>query len=689
MPRFVATFLFTIAASLLVSPAASGADPLTLIDAFALEYASSPQISPNGKQVIYTRNSMDIMTDRVRGRLWTIDTDGKNHRPLLPDSVDASGATWSPGGRRIAYVQSVESGSQLVVRWIRNGETARVAQLSRSPGSITWSPDGRQLAFTMFVPQAARPFVSLPKPPKGAKWAKPARVIDQFHYRADGRGYLERGFTHIFVVPSDGGTPRQITSGPYNHSGRLTWTADGKRIIFSATRVRDAARQPRRSDLFAVSTVDGHIERLTTRVGPDHMPTVSPDGKWVAYLGFRDRAKSYHNDELTLLSLEDRQSKPTRLAASLDRAPWTVRWSADSSGLFLQYDDQGVTKVGFVSLDKPDAVAAVATNVGGTTIGRPYASGTFSVSEKGIVAYTQTRPEYPSDVAIARHGKPSARITHLNTDLFSHRQLGRTTPIRYKSSFDGKEIHGWVVTPPGFDPATAARNPRPVMLEIHGGPFANYGERFSFEIQLYAAAGYIVLYTNPRGSTSYGQPFADLIDHNYPSEGDFQDMMSGLDVLIERGWADPKQQYITGGSGGGILTAWVVGKTGRFRAAVAQKPVINWHSFIGVTDAYASISRYWFHHMPWEEPAKYLARSPISLVGKVSTPTMLLTGEDDHRTPISESEQFYQALKLRGVDTMMVRVPGASHGIVARPSRLMVKVAHVLKWFETHRGDKK
>ena len=248
-------------------------------------------------------------------------------------------------------------------------------------------------------------------------------------------------------------------------------------------------------------------------------------------------------------------------------------------------------------------------------------------------------------------------------------------------------MHGWVVTPPGFD--ARARNkdskPLPVMLEIHGGPFANYGERFSFEIQLYAAAGYIVLYTNPRGSTGYGREFTDLIDHNYPSEGDFQDMMSGLDVLIDRGWADRNRQYITGGSGGGILTAWVVGKTGRFKAAVAQKPVINWHSFIGVTDAYPGISRYWFHHMPWEEPERYLARSPISLVGKVTTPTMLLTGEDDHRTPISESEQFYQALKLRGVDTMMVRVPGASHGIVARPSRLMVKVAHVLKWFQVHR----
>ncbi len=665
----------------------TAAKPLELIDAFALEFASDPQISPDGKRVVYTRNSMDIIADRVRGRLWTIDADGSNHRPLLDDSVSASGARWSDDGQRLAYSVSGDTGSELIVRWASTGQTARIAQLDHSPGNLAWSPDGSRLAFTMFVPSHRKPFVTLPAAPKGADWAKPARVIDRARYRSDGQGYLERGFSHVFVIPADGGRPRQITTGDYNHSGQLAWTADGNRIVFSATRRKGWELETRRSDLFAVTVGNKEIVQLTSRKGPDHSPAVSPDGKWVAYLGYRDIGKSYQDDELTLFRLDDKPAAPRRLAGSLDRNLWSCTWDADGSGLFVQYDDQGVTRVGFVSLKDPERIAAVASNIGGTTIGRPYASGSFSVSKNGALAYTQTRPEYPADVAIARRDKPARRITRLNDDLFSQRQLGHTESIRYKSSFDGREIHGWVVTPPGFNAKnrTKTSSRHPVMLEIHGGPFANYGERFSFEVQLYAAAGYIVLYTNPRGSTGYGKKFADLIDHNYPSEGDFQDMMSGLDTLIERGWADPRQQYITGGSGGGILTAWVVGKTGRFRAAVAQKPVINWHSFIGVTDAYPGIARYWFHHLPWEEPERYLARSPISLVGKVTTPTMLLTGEDDHRTPISESEQFYQALKLRGIDTMMVRIPGAGHRIVARPSRLMVKVAHVLKWFEVHR----
>jgi acylaminoacyl-peptidase len=250
-----------------------------------------------------------------------------------------------------------------------------------------------------------------------------------------------------------------------------------------------------------------------------------------------------------------------------------------------------------------------------------------------------------------------------------------------KSSHDDLDIQAWVARPPGFDP----QKKYPLLLEIHGGPAAAYGAHFAAEVQLYAAAGYVVVYANPRGSTSYGADFALQIHHNYPSQ-DYDDLMSAVDAVIAQGSIDTNQLYVTGGSGGGVLTAWIVGKTDRFRAAVVAKPVINWASFVLSADLPPLFAQYWFPKMPWEDPMDYWKRSPLSLVGNVSTPTMLLVGEADWRTPAWESEQYYQALKLRGIDTALVRIPGASHSLAKRPSQLIAKVAAILEWFERHSG---
>ena len=300
----------------------------------------------------------------------------------------------------------------------------------------------------------------------------------------------------------------------------------------------------------------------------------------------------------------------------------------------------------------------------------------------GAYAYSAGRPDRPADVGTGRGSKSPSRITNLNEDLFGHKTLGKVEEISWKSSFDGLEIQGWLVTPPDFD----ASKKYPLILEIHGGPFAAYGPQFASEIQLYAAAGYVVLYTNPRGSTSYGYDFANEIHHNYPGQ-DYDDLMSGVDAVIERGFIDDDALFVTGGSGGGVLSAWIVGKTDRFRAAVVAKPVIDWGSFSLTSDGAPFYSMYWFAKMPWEDPEAYWARSPLSLVGNVTTPTALLTGEQDFRTPIGQSEQYYQALKIRKIDTVLIRVPGATHGIAARPSHLIAKVDNILAWFERYEKD--
>lgn len=648
-------------------------------DVFQLEFASDPQISPAGDAVVYVRNSTDVMTDKVRSRLWIVSSDGKEHRPVTEGESNVASPRWSPDGKRLAYLAKAAKGTQVFVRWMDTGQTARLTNLTESPNELVWSPDGRSLAFSMLVRDADKPFVKMPDKPEGAEWAKPFKLIDTLVYRSDGKGYLKDGFYHLFVLPADGGTPRQLTDGAFNHIERPEWSADSKSLYFSANRNKEWEHEPLNSDLFQVNLADGSIKRLTDRNGPEANPVVSADGSLLAFVGYDDQGRSHHQSDLYVMSRDGTGRKC--LTEELDRDITAPRFSHDGKGIYFQYDDEGNTKVGYVAL-KGGKVETVAKNVGGTNLGRPYASGSYSVSNRGRVAFTLTNPDRPADVAVSVGAESTAeQLTQLNDDLLGHKQLGRTESFWYKSSHDGRKIHGWIVTPPGFDP----KQKYPLILEIHGGPFANYGGRFSAEIQLYAAAGYVVLYVNPRGSTSYGDKFTALIDQNYPSE-DYDDLMSGVDAVIERGSIDPKKLYVTGGSGGGILSSWIVGKTGRFQAAAVIKPVVNWHSFVLTSDHYNFFARYWFGKYPWEDPAAYLKRSPISLVGNVTTPTMLMTGEEDYRTPISESEQYYQALKLRKIDTVLVRVPDSSHDIGAHPSQMIAKCAYILKWFESHPG---
>ncbi len=648
----------------------------TRLDVFELEMAADPQISPDGSQIAYVRQSMDIMTDRARGNIWVVSADGRRHRPLLSGSGDYSSPRWSPGGDRIAYVSADPArGKELFVRWMDTGQTAMLTNLPEAPTSITWSPDGRRIAFSMFVPAEGPELATPPKAPEGAEWAAPAKVIDRLYYRADGRGYLEVGNTHIFVLSAEGGTPRQLTEGDYNHDGPLSWSPDSTTIAFSANRVDDYEYRPVQSEIWTLDVTDGSLTQLTDREGPDVAPVYSPDGSTIAYLGFDDRKMGYHNIGVYLMDADG--GNPRALTADFDRSISDVEWAGASNRLYVEYDDYGRRHLALLSMN--GRIEPIADDLGGTSIGRPYTSGGFSVAKNGAYAYSAGTPYRPADVATGRRGEPR-KLTALNDDLFSHKALGQVERLTWTSSVGDHEIEGWIVTPPDFDPARRY----PLILEIHGGPFAAYGPHFSAEAQLFAAAGYVVLYANPRGSTSYGYEFANEIHHNYPSR-DYDDLMSGVDAAIARGYVDPERLYVTGGSGGGVLTAWIVGKTDRFKAAVVAKPVINWISTVLTTDIAAFMPEYWFDAPPWEDPDAYWARSPLSLVGNVTTPTMLLTGEQDHRTPIPESEQYYQALKLRKIDTALVRIPDASHGIAQRPSQLIAKVDNILAWFEKYK----
>lgn len=663
--------------ALVLTPLLADHHHLEPADIFELEWASQPHLSPDGKTVVYVRHFFDKMADRGRSNLWTVGADGSSHRPLTSGNNNNGAPRWSPSGDRIAYVSTQDGKPQIWMLWTDNLQRANITNLSHAPGGLQWSPDGTQLAFSMFVPAKAKSSISMPPKPEGAKWADPPKVIDKVIYRRDGGGYVEHGYQHLFTLSADGGTPRQITSGDFHHDGPR-WAPDGESILFSANRRDDWEYEINDSNVYRLALADGTLTQLTDRVGPENNVRISPDGNQFAYTGYNDRYRGYQVDDVYLA---DRDAYGAQnLTTSLDRGVTGIEWSADGTEIYFGYLDQGSMRIGAVT---QKGERRVLVEDAGSSIGRPYAGGGFYPGPGGHVTYTAASVDRPADVAIA--GPSGTRIlTDLNADVLAHKTLGEVEEIWFDSSHDGRKIHGWIVKPPDFDPA----NKYPLILEIHGGPFAAYGPFFSAEMQIYAAAGYVVLYTNPRGSTSYGEEFGDLIHHAYPGN-DYDDLMSGVDHVLAQGYVDADKLYITGGSGGGVLTSWSIGKTNRFAGAVVGKPVINWYSFALTADIMSFVSRYWFPGPPWEHQDHYMARSPISLVGNVETPTMVLTGESDYRTPMSESEQYYQALKLRKVESALVRVPGASHNIAARPSQLIAKTLHVLNWFDTHGGKPK
>ncbi|HQY35884.1 MAG TPA: S9 family peptidase [Pseudomonadota bacterium] len=675
MPRTLPIALFALLAGYSGTAPAAETGPFTPMDLFGLQWADAPAVSPDGRSVVYSRHAFDVRSDGRRSGLWLVDTASGASRPLTSGTGNEGQAAWSPDGKRLAYVASDGSTQQIHVRYLDSGANVRLTQLTEGPDGLSWSPDGRWIAFSARVPAKPASLASdMPTPPEGATWAAPVKVIDKVLYRADGAGYLPPGYAHLFVVSSEGGAARQVTRGDHDFNAPAAWLPDSRSVIVAANLDADADYKPLETELYRIDVETGATTRLTRRAGPDRAPAVSPDGRHVAYVGFDDRKLGYQNSQLSILDLASGTSRV--LSGALDRSAEAPEWDGNEAIVF-EYEDRGSTTVARVAATG-GAIRILATDLGGTAMGRPYAGGAKSV-RGGQVAYTATATDRPAELAVVdRKGKRRV-LTDLNDNVLGHRTLGRVEELQWKSSADGRAIQGWLVYPPGHQPGRKY----PLLLEIHGGPFAAYGPHFAPEIQLYAARGWLVLYTNPRGSTSYGEEFANQIHHNYPSQ-DYDDLMSGVDAVIAKTGVDTTNLYVTGGSGGGVLTAWIVGHTDRFRAAVVAKPVINWYSFVLTSDFYPFFTDYWFAGLPWEKPEEYLRRSPISYVGKVTTPTMLITGENDYRTPISEAEQYYQALKLRRIDTALVRIPGASHSINARPSQLLAQVLNTAAWFEKH-----
>jgi dipeptidyl aminopeptidase/acylaminoacyl peptidase len=634
-----------------------------------MESVSSPRISPDGRRVVFSRGYVDRVKDQGRSNLWLVDAAGADGRlrELTAGPWRDSSPVWSPDGKRIAFLSDRDGTTQIHVMWADSKDVAQLTRVERTPSSLAWSPDGKQIAFVMSVHDKEPALkISLPERPEGAQWAKPAVVVDRLTWARDGVGPVPKGFTHVFVVDAvTGGVPRQMTDGKYNHAGP-SWSADGKTLYCSGIRKPEAEYLRNDSEVYAIDMASGAIRALTGRKGPDANPTPSGDGKWVAYTGYDDRKLT---NTIASIYLMDGSGGGQKLwAGGLPSSPGELHWDAENKGVYYAMEEKGTSNLYWLPLGGAPQRVTDGTHM----LSQP------SLSKTGEFAAVRSTFHEPGSLVHFAAAKPASlrTLVDVNRDVLDNRALGDVEEMWWTSA-GGWKVQGWLVKPVGFDPARKY----PMVLYIHGGPWSMYNVGFNWAWQNFAAQGYAVLYTNPRGSTGYGQEFVNGIQYSYPGK-DYDDLMSGVDAALKKGWIDERNLFVCGGSGGGVLTAWIVGHTNRFRAAVSMRPVINWHSFVGTTDGPSWYDQ--FQKKPWEDPMEYAVRSPLHYVGNVKTPTMVMTGEADLRTPMSQSEEYYRALKVQKKETLLVRMPEEFHGW-RRPSHQLAQQLYLLAWFEKYK----
>jgi dipeptidyl aminopeptidase/acylaminoacyl peptidase len=650
------------------------ADTLLTVEKYLdFEQVAEPRVSPDGSQIIYTRRWVNKLEDRFEPSLWIMNADGSKNRFL----TNGGSAIWSPDGTRIAYLaEGKPSGTQIFVRWMdAEGATSQVTTLTDGPSDIRWSPDGKWIGFSSVVPKRVSWKIDMPEAPKGAKWTADPRVVQSFHFRQDRRGYMDPGFRHLFLVPADGGTPRQITKGDFSFGARFDgldgavgwdWMPDGKTMIADGLADTTSDMNYRNSNLYSIDVATGSMKRLSSADGLWSSPVVSPDGKHIAYSGYTQVKDSYHTAELYIMNADGSGAK--KWSGDLDRDVGDITWTPDGSGVYFVAADSGTSNLYFApNAGNPHLVTK------GT-----HQLNAFTLSKSGKAAAIRSSYQSPADIvriALARTGPAEiTQLTHVNDDVLARVKLGAVERVRYTST-GNTMVDGWVVKPPNFDPSKKY----PLLMEIHGGPHGAYGVGFNYQFQNFAANDYVVLYTNPRGSTGYGSAFGNAIMHAYPSV-DYDDLMAGVNAVVNKGYVDTTRMYVGGCSGGGVLSSWVIGHTNRFAAAAVRCPVIDWLSFAGQTDI--PFFTYNFFDAPfWEKPEQWLKQSPLMYVGSVTTPTVVMTGVLDMRTPMPQSEEYYAALKMRGVPSALIRFEGEFHGTGSKPSNFMRTQLYMMSWY--------
>ena len=722
---FVICFLLALFAGISTSFAEKRA--ITEKDLFDFVWIGDPQVSPDGSRVAFVRVTVNDKKEGYNTSIWTVPLEGGEEPHQLTKGDHDSVPRWSPDGKFLLFLRATEKNGkpdppQLALLPIAGGDSFVFTDLPKGAANPSWAPDGKTIAFTSdtnaedLAKQEKKKHEEESKktgggnaPAGAAERESDVRVITRAVYRQDNEGYIDpKHPIHIWLVAAPRSAdekvkPRQLTKGRFDEDS-ATWSKDGSQIYFTSDRNDEPYYELPKTDLYSVAAAGGEPVKITTidlqigGFGPGGGGlSLSPDGKQAAFTASTTRPiTSYTQPDLWVLDLLP-NAKPRNLTANFDfdvpgfvigdsappRAGGQNKpiWTPDGKGLIAAYSKEGKATLALFDLPVAQDADLGKTGVHDLTSGNQGVISFRASPDGSKLIYVVSTPTRINDLFVLDRTTSDAtpkQLTHVNDELFSKLNLTEPEEIWY-DSFDGKHIEAWVQKPPNFD----SNKKYPLILNIHGGPHVAYGHIFEHEFQWMAAKGYVVLYPNPRGSTTYGQEFGNIIQYHYPGD-DYKDLMAGVDELIKLGYIDDKKLGVTGGSGGGLLTNWVVGQTNRFAAAVAQRDIASWEDW-WYTDDFTLFQPNWFKGPPFEDPQEYRARSPINFIKNVTTPMMFILGEADYRTPPGAGgEQMFRALKFRKIPTVMVRFPNESHELSrsGQPWHRVERLQNIVGWFD-------
>ena len=652
--------------------------PVQPEDVYLLRTVSDPEVSPDGKFAAYVVSWNDKDTDETYTTLYRASLNGQSPARRFTWGKSDHSPRWSPDGRFLAFVSKRGENNQLFLAPLDGGEPFQVTHNKFGVSQPSWSPDGKQMAYAARVGN----FKDI-KERSAVEKAAP-RVIRDLRYKFDGIGFFDERRLHIFTLDIESGREKQVTDGDWN-DGQPSWSPDGEFITFVSDRQRDRHQRHWRTDVWVVPKAGGRARKLTRSKGGASSPMYSPDGRFIAFIGLeRSETDTARNPHLMIVPAKGGED-PRSVSAAIDRpvvgfpvpmAGRTFAWQPDGRKLVFLAADRGA-----VALYRADLSDGSVEKVLG---GDRQIEG-LSLSPSGRqIAFTAVWISDPGEVySIGLDGKTKEQnLSRANDEMYGSIELARPRRMKYKAR-DGLEIEAFILYPPNYKKG----KPSPTVLEIHGGPHSLHPHVMSFlTFQAMAAAGYVVLLPNPRGSGSYGEVFSLACVGDWGGQ-DFMDLMSGVDELVKRGIADPDRLYVSGYSYGGFMTTWTIGHTTRFRAAVIGAPVADHVSMFGTSDI-PRFTAYEMEGMPFDNPDLYRQRSPVTYLPDVQTPVLLTHNEGDLRCPIGQSEEIFQGLKMLGKEVEFIRYPGGSH-VSRPPSQRVDRTRRIIEWFAGHAPSKR